>query len=468
MSSIKFNADEQKIYDKYSNLTFPRHTSYPAAPFWQDYTNAQRDAALTKFVKPSDNVGIYIHIPFCRQLCNYCGCTREIHGDEQRAKKDPSDDFLEGLKKELASVASTTGTKTINQFHLGGGTPTFLTPTQLQELVEMVDQHFPRSEHCEVSIELDPRVTTDEHLKTIAALGFNRVSLGVQDFDHKVQVAINRIQPFELVRDFVSKIRANGINAINFDLIYGLPFQTLESIADTISKTAKLAPDRIAFYRLAMIPNLFKWQKLFKPEDMPDPNTVLQMQLDAIGLFAEQNYEFLGLDHFAKADDALSIAHKNGKMQRTFQGMTTGKQINTVGLGPSAISILNGAFYQNEKSVNSWTEAVSNGTNTIRGLNLTDDDLFRKEVLQDLYGYGVLDYAKYKSNFGIDFPEYFSKEWPNILRLRDEGVLKIESDRISLSDLLGRVLVRVAASALDPYLPPSILDTGMVGSSSKI
>jgi oxygen-independent coproporphyrinogen III oxidase len=459
---------ERELFLSYSNINLPRHTSYPIAPVWKQFSEGDKVSAIRSNINIDSEIGLYVHVPFCKQLCNYCGCTREIIPDESRVKADPSAKFIEGIDLELKAVSEQIKNQELTQLHFGGGTPTFLTPSDFQKLMDVINKYFKMKEGAEISVELDPRVTSDEHLEVLAAIGVNRVSLGVQDFDPKVQKAINRIQSFEMVDGFVKKIRKAGIAGVNFDLIYGLPFQTQESIEETLRRTVEISPDRIAFYKLALIPTLFKWQKLFKPSDLPLNEEALAMQLNAISFFGENGYEFLGLDHFAKKTDSLAIANRNGKMQRTFQGMTTHKNINTIGVGPSAISIFNKSYFQNEKSFKAWLQLLESGENTQKGLNLTKDDFLRKEILQKLYGSGTIDPNKIENDFEINFKDYFKNEIKNLKRLEGEGIVKLSDNNISLNGTIGRLLVRVVASVFDAYMPKDVLDHGLKGFASKI
>jgi oxygen-independent coproporphyrinogen-3 oxidase len=345
--------------------------------------------------------------------------------------------------------------------HLGGGSPTFLTAAQLERLWGILGRHFFPSPDAEVAVEIDPRITGWEQLRVLRGLGFNRVSVGVQDFAERVQRAVNRVQPFERVREVVGWCRELGFASVNFDLIYGLPFQTAESMADTLDKTLALAPDRIAFYRLAVIPDMFRWQRTFAAADLPAGNLALELNLLAISRFTEAGYRFIGLDHFARPDEALSRAHATGALHRNFQGMTTGKDLDLIGLGPSAISQLAGAFAQNDWTSAGWRRRVEGGPATVRGLRLSEDDRLRRELLQQLYGYGAIDRHVLEARFGIAFADYFAPELGRLARLEAEGLVTTEADQIRLTEPLGRLLVRAVAAVFDRYLPPDAYRTGL-------
>lgn len=263
--------------------------------------------------------------------------------------------------------------------------------------------------------------------------------------------------------------RELGFGSINFDMIYGLPFQTLDNLADTLDKTIALSPDRIAFYRLAVIPEIFRWQNVFKPNDLPDGDLPLDLNLLAIQRFQEAGYEFLGLDHFAKPNEALAQACKEQSMQRNFQGMTTGKELDLVGLGPSAISQLDTAFAQNQKASVDWQSAVGQDLATERGLRLSHDDRIRREMMQQLYGYGVIVKAALEKRFGMVFDDYFADELLRLADLVSQGLVVLKSDEIRLTVPLGRLLVRVVAAVFDAYLPADAYRTGLPAHlSSKV
>jgi oxygen-independent coproporphyrinogen-3 oxidase len=314
---------------------------------------------------------------------------------------------------------------------------------------------------AEIAAEIDPRVTTRAHLEALRGLGFNRVSLGIQDFDPRVQKAVNREQPFELVERVVRWCRELGFASINFDLIYALPFQTLEGMADTLEKTLALAPDRVAFYRLAVIPEIFRCQNVFRPADLPAGDLPLELNLLAINRFREAGYEFIGLDHFAKPDEELARARRHGSLRRTFQGMTTGKELDVIGLGPSAISQLDGAYAQNDKATADWQAAVAEDFATARGLRLSDDDRLRRELMQQLYGHGVIDKPSLGERFGIAFEDYFADELGRLRELIDEGIAEHDDGAVRLTEPLGRLLVRVVAAVFDRYLPPTAFREGL-------
>jgi oxygen-independent coproporphyrinogen-3 oxidase len=453
---------ERNTYRRYATLALPRHTSYPVAPVWvTDYGPQDFMEDLAQTSRQRRPLSVYVHIPFCERLCYYCACTKEIVSPSKRAAADPGDALLDGLEIESGRLAAASGTGEVCQLHLGGGSPTFLLPGQLRRLCSLLHRRFNIAADAEKAVELDPRTTTYEQLQILREWGFNRVSVGVQDFDPAVQNAVQRVQPFSLVQRLVDWCRALGFASINFDLIYGLPFQTLASMADTLDKTLALTPDRVAFYRLAVIPDMFRWQKVFRRQDLPSGDLPLELNLLAINRFLDAGYEFIGLDHFARPDEALARANREGTLRRTFQGMTTGKGLEVLGLGPSAISLLDRAFAQNVKTTAAWSKAVAAGLATERGLRLATDDCIRRELLNDLYGHGVITRHALESRYGISFNEYFADELRRVDELAADGLVLVEPEVLRLTSPLGSLLVRVVAAVFDKYLPATAYRDGL-------
>jgi oxygen-independent coproporphyrinogen-3 oxidase len=463
------SAGERDTYRRYAGLALPRHTSYPIAPVWRtDYGPRDFRADLLRSAEQSRPLSLYVHVPFCERLCYYCACTKEIVPADRRRENDPGEPFLAGLEHEAGRFADLIGGAAVHQVHLGGGSPTFLTATQLQRLWAILSGRFALAPDAEVAVEVDPRITSCEQLQTLRTLGFNRVSLGVQDFAAVVQRAVNRVQPFELVEQMVGWCRQLGFASINFDLIYGLPFQTTETMAATLEQVIALAPDRIAFYRLAVIPEIFRWQNVFRRADLPAGELSLELNLLAINRFAEAGYEFIGLDHFARPEEGLARARAAGTLQRNFQGMTTGKELDLLGLGPSAISQLDDAYAQNTHTSTAWAEAVGRDFATERGLRLSADDRIRREVMQQLYGYGSIAKRPMEERFGIAFDDYFSDEASRLRELSDQGLVALEADAVRLTAPLGRLLARVVGAVFDRYLPRDAFREGLSAHASKV
>lgn len=318
-------------------------------------------------------------------------------------------------------------------------------------MMEEIYAHFQLAENPEISVEVDPRVTTIDHLEVLKKQHFNRISLGVQDFDLKVQKAVNRVQSFSLVKALVEECRKRNFS-INFDLIYGLPYQTKESMTETIEQVLQLSPDRIAFYRLAMIPEMFRWQKSFERHDLPEENKLLEINLLAIKTFSRSGYHFIGLDHFAKENDSLTQAYKKGTLRRNFQGMTTYNDLEILGIGPSSISQFKSSYIQRTKDNKNWLEANDANFLFEKFCIFTEDDLIRKEVISNIYCYGSVDKKALEKKFNISFEEYFLKEKNTIQQLKTEGILEEKEGTLVLKGLLGRLLVRAVAACFDAYL----------------
>lgn len=462
MDRTCLTTDERAVYRQYARLALPRHTSYPIASMWRDdYRPADFRTDLAESPGPRRPLSVYVHVPFCERLCYYCACTKEIVPAQKRLAQDPGPTFLDGIEAEASRLAECLGPRECHQVHLGGGSPTFLSAQELERLWQTLTKHFTVAPQAEIAVEIDPRITTHEQLATLRGLGFNRISLGVQDFAPAVQRAVNRLQPPEIVARAVDWCRALGFVSINFDLIYGLPFQTLESMADTLDRTIALAPDRIAFYRLAVIPEMFRWQNVFRPDDLPAGDLPLDLNLLAIQRFQEAGYEFIGLDHFARPTESLANARREQSLHRNFQGMTTGKDLDLIGLGPSAISQLDHAFAQNLKTSGEWRKALDQDLATERGVRLSGDDRLRREVLQQLYGYGAIRKADLENRFGIAFDAYFASELTKLHQLAEQGLVSLRSDAVCLTAPLGRLLARVVAAVFDAYLPADAFRKGL-------
>jgi oxygen-independent coproporphyrinogen-3 oxidase len=459
---------ERETYRRYARLALPRHTSYPIAAVWKpDYGPRELAEDLEQARQEDRPLSLYVHVPFCESLCYSCACTKEIVTPKQHRNADPGEALLAGLEREADHFVHAAGAREVRQVHLGGGSPTFLHPEQLDRLGRLLQARFPIAPDAEISAEIDPRITTFEHLETLRRLGFNRLSLGVQDFDQRVQKAVHRVQPFEVVERCVRQARALGFGSINFDLLYGLPFQTIGSMADTLEKTVALAPDRIAFYRLAVLPEMFRWQRAFRPDDLPAGDLPLELNLLAVNRFLAAGYEFIGLDHFARPDEGLARARREGSLRRSFQGMTTGRALDLLGLGPSAITELDRAYSQNAKTTSGWNQATALGLATERGLRLVTEDRLRREALQQLYCHGVIEGETLGRSFGIDFHEHFRVEQEALARLSEEGLVEIEGGTVRLTEPLGRLLVRVVAAVFDRYLPPDAYRNGLPAQQSS-
>jgi oxygen-independent coproporphyrinogen-3 oxidase len=429
----------------------PRYTSYPTA---DRFVEAFGESTLGEWLAKRNIGGInqplsvYVHLPFCESICYYCGCNKVVTRDHNRSAK-----YIKYLDKELALLAPRLGTEpTIAQLHWGGGTPTFLPREEMRALMQMLDARFRRASDFECAIEVDPRHAPEGTMAFLAGLGFNRVSLGVQDFDPAVQKAVHRIQPEELTRRVVAEARAAGFRSVNFDLIYGLPKQTLDSFNATLDKVIALDPDRIALYSYAHLPTVFKPQRRILDAELPSAETKLQILTLAIGRLTRAGYLYIGMDHFARPDDELAVAQRRGRLQRNFQGYSTRPESDLVGLGISAIGRIGPTYYQNEKRLDDYTAALDAGHLPVaRGLELSHDDLVRRAVIQALACHFRLSIESIEDAYLVDFRDYFARELADLARLQEEGLVDVTAEWITVTPR-GRLLVRVVCMVFDRYL----------------
>ncbi len=434
----------------------PRYTSYPTAPVWKENFGVDQfktelaggAAEAVSLAGEGDGLSLYVHVPFCRSLCHFCACNKIITSNAELPQR-----FLDTIEREVAAVREATGPRTASQQHWGGGTPTYLSPDQLTRLFRIVTDAFPMRAGAEISIEVDPRVTTDEHVAALRECGFNRISMGVQDVDPVVQQAIHRIQPVEQTRHLVEVSRAAGFSGVNFDLIYGLPYQTEESFARTLEQVLELAPDRIALYSYAHVTWLAKQQRGFERKDLPGPSTKLRIMLDAIESFLDAGYRFIGLDHFAKPEDELSEALVDRTLRRNFMGHTTQAGVDLIGFGPSAISELRASYAQSHRKLEDWQNAVrEHGLATMRGHQLTRDDIERRWVIGRLMCHGELRADEFEVIFDHSFASRFARELQQLVPFAADTLVELAPDGSIVVAPLGRLLVRNIAMVFDAYL----------------
>lgn len=429
----------------------PRYTSYPTADRFdtgftvQDYAHylEQRNAATNK-----PPLSLYIHIPFCASLCYYCACNKVITKDRSKSAI-----YLSYLEKELRLVKQhLSARETVSQLHLGGGTPTFLSHDEMRGLMAMLRTHFDFSEDAEISIEIDPRTVTPETLNLLAELGFNRTSLGVQDFDAQVQTAVHRIQPFEMVEKCINESRAAGFQSINFDLIYGLPKQNLESFSRTLDQVIALSPARIALYNYAHLPTRFKPQRRINEADLPSAEQRLQIFLMSLRRLLDEGYVYIGLDHFAKPDDSLALAMKDRSLHRNFQGYTTRADCDLIALGLSAIGKIGASYVQNSRSLEDYYAMLDQDVLPVeKGIHLNADDLLRREMIMALMCCNPLNVADIEAQFGIRFKEYFAEELKRLNAYADEGLMELTPEMVRVT-AKGRMFVRAYSMVFDQYL----------------
>jgi len=430
----------------------PRYTSYPTAPVWSEaYGPDELRAELgRRDVEPADGLSLYVHVPFCDALCHFCACNKLITRNHGLAAG-----YLDAVARELAAVREALAVpRPATQQHWGGGTPTWLAPDELRALHRSVTDAFPMAPGAELSIEVDPRVTSAGHVEALRECGFNRLSMGVQDFDPRVQEAVHRIQTATATGALVRQARDAGFASVNFDLIYGLPYQTEASFAATLDGVLDLAPDRLALYSYAHVTWLAKQQRGFERKDLPDAQTKLRILLLAIRRLLAAGYRFIGLDHFARPEDELSRALADRTLRRNFMGHTTQAGVDLLGFGPSAISELRGAYAQSEREVPAWEAAVrAGGLATRRGHALSPDDRERRWAIGRILCHGELRASEFAAEFGRPFAEVYAAELRALEPAAADGLVAIGPDASLRVTPLGRLLVRNLAMAFDAYLP---------------
>jgi len=433
------------------DVSGPRYTSYPTA----DRFVEAFDAAAYRTWLARRTIGgigralsLYFHLPFCNTICYYCACNKIITKDHGRSAK-----YLKYLGKEMALQAEALdGPRDVIQLHWGGGTPTFLSHDEMRRLMEMTRQHFKMLPDGEYSIEVDPRKVDRETVKLLAELGFNRMSIGVQDFDPRVQQAVNRIQSLEETRVVIEAAREFGFKGISVDLIYGLPKQNVISFNHTLDEIIKLSPDRLSIYNYAHLPNLAKPQRRIHEHDLPSPDVKLQIVQLAIRRLTDAGYVFIGMDHFAKPDDELAVAQRQGRLHRNFQGYSTHAEADLLAFGVSAIGKVGPTYCQNYRTLDEYYDALDQGRLPVmRGIELTADDLLRRSIIQALMCHFELSIESIEIAHLIDFKSYFAAELKDLAEMEAAGLLSIDDQWITVEPK-GRILVRVIAMVFDKYL----------------
>jgi oxygen-independent coproporphyrinogen-3 oxidase len=430
------------------NRPGPRYTSYPTAPVWNDsFGPDDLERVHEEAERARSPVSLYMHIPFCESLCLFCACSVIIQKDKRVAPP-----YLSILKQEMERVSrSVSKNREVVQFHWGGGTPTYLAPEQIEDLFGAVRARFTFAADAEIGIEVDPRVTSREHLETLRRLGFNRLSMGIQDFHGEVQKAIHRIQPFELTRDLLFAARELGFDSINVDLIYGLPYQSPERFDHTVDQILQLAPDRVALFSYAHVPWLKKQQGSFAAH-LPEGMQKFEIFRTGLLKFLEAGYLYIGMDHFAKPEDELAISQQKRTLHRNFQGYTTKAGADLYGMGVTAISGIQNAYAQNHRELAAWEKSVGErGIATMRGYRLSEDDRLRRAVISRLLCHTVVVKEEIAREFGIDFDRYFADELARLEASREDGLVLLGPGEIRTT-WLGRIFIRNLAMVFDPYL----------------
>lgn len=429
----------------------PRYTSYPTADRFVEAFNAESYAhwvAKREIGGVSRPLSLYIHIPFCNTLCFYCACNKVITKDRSK-----SAEYVRYLLKEMAMQAALLGpNQVVEQLHFGGGTPTFLSDAELREVMAAIRRHFRLIDDGEYSIEIDPRKVSDATIALLGQLGFNRISLGVQDFDDAVQHAVNRIQSESETVGVMRAARANGFKSISIDLIYGLPKQTLEGFATTLERVIAADPDRLSIYNYAHMPTVFKPQRRIHEADLPAPQVKLDILNMAVEKLTGAGYVYIGMDHFAKPEDELAVAQRQGRLHRNFQGYSTHSDCDLVALGVSAIGKIGPTYSQNFRDLENYYDALDHDTLPImRGLELNADDLVRRAIIQALMCHFELSKESFNVAYLIDFDRYFALEMPELEDYAREGLLELSPQWITVTPK-GRMLIRNICMVFDKYL----------------
>ncbi|NLS13678.1 oxygen-independent coproporphyrinogen III oxidase [Vibrio sp. SM6] len=436
---------DQAVLDKY-NYSGPRYTSYPTAlEFHEAFTIADYDMACTQY--PERPLSLYVHIPFCHQLCYYCGCNKVITRHSHKA-----DDYLDVLEHEIRQRASLLQGRHVTQLHFGGGTPTFLNEGQISRLMRLLRSEFEFAHDAEISIEVDPReieLTVLDHLRKE---GFNRLSIGVQDFNKDVQRLVNREQDEDFIIAMVARAKQLGFRSTNLDLIYGLPKQTTASFAQTLEQVLVMQPGRLSIFNYAHMPQLFAAQRKIKDEDLPQAHEKMAILQDTIATLTHAGYQFIGMDHFALPQDELAVAQREGKLHRNFQGYTTQGECDLVGFGVSAISMIGDVYAQNQKELKKYYAQVNDLRHALwKGVALDRDDLIRREVIKQLICNFKLDIRAIETQFSISFEKYFAEDLALLQTFIRDDLVRLDDSAIVVT-LRGRLLIRNICMCFDRYL----------------
>ena len=436
---------DQAILDKY-NYSGPRYTSYPTAlEFHEAFTVSDYDMACTQY--PERPLSLYIHIPFCHKLCYYCGCNKVITRHAHKA-----DEYLDVLEQEIRTRAALLQGREVTQLHFGGGTPTFLTKAQITRLMLILRDEFNFTADAEISIEVDPREIELDVLDHLRSEGFNRLSIGVQDFNKEVQKLVNREQDEEFIIAMVQRAKELGFRSTNLDLIYGLPKQTQALFAETLKQVLEMKPGRLSVFNYAHMPQLFAAQRKIKDEDLPEPKEKMAILQDTIETLTGAGYQFIGMDHFALPEDELAVAQREGILHRNFQGYTTQGEADLVGFGVSAISMVGDAYAQNQKELKKYYAQVNDLRHALwKGVALDSDDLLRREVIKQLICNFKLDKTMIESEFSVNFNRYFKEDLVLLQTFVNDELVEVDDKEIRVT-LCGRLLIRNICMCFDKYL----------------
>ncbi|MGF1802039.1 oxygen-independent coproporphyrinogen III oxidase [Vibrio gigantis] len=436
---------DQEILNKY-NYSGPRYTSYPTAlEFHEAFTVADYDMACTQY--PERPLSLYVHIPFCHKLCYYCGCNKVITRHSHKA-----DEYLDVIEHEIRQRASLLNGREVTQLHFGGGTPTFLTKAQITRLMMILRDEFNFTADAEISIEVDPREIELDVLDHLRNEGFNRLSIGVQDFNKEVQKLVNREQDEEFIIAMVQRAKELGFRSTNLDLIYGLPKQTQALFAETLKQVLEMKPGRLSVFNYAHMPQLFAAQRKIKDEDLPEAKEKMAILQDTIEALTGAGYQFIGMDHFALPEDELAVAQREGILHRNFQGYTTQGEADLIGFGVSAISMVGDAYAQNQKELKKYYAQVNDLRHALwKGVVLDSDDLLRREVIKQLICNFKLDKTMIESEFSVNFNRYFKEDLELLQTFINDDLVEVDDKEIRVT-LRGRLLIRNICMCFDKYL----------------
>ncbi len=451
MAPLKTKIDvDVELLKKYDQPG-PRYTSYPTAPYFHTGVGAAeylQHIKIDDVQKSQEGLSLYFHIPFCDTLCYFCGCNMMVTRNREKIAY-----YLNYLIKEMELMRPHINpARKIKQLHWGGGTPTHLKPDEIRRLGFAIRDLFGFADDAELSVEIDPRELTKEHMQALREVGFNRCSMGVQDFNPKIQKAVNRIQPESITRQTVDWARELGFHSVNIDLMYGLPFQTVASFEETLDKILDIDPDRLAVFNYAHLPQIFKHQNLIKKEWLPSPEEKLRILKLTIEKLTDSRYVYIGMDHFAKPDDELTIAMNEGTLYRNFQGYSTHAGLNVLAFGITSISMLSDMYVQNVKKLNDYYERIDQGQLPVfRGVILNEDDILRREVITELMCNFRLQKEKIEMKYGIDFDEYFAASLQKLIPFEKDGLIELGTQVLKVTTA-GRLLIRNIAMQFDAYL----------------
>ena len=443
---------DQELIEKY-DYAGPRYTSYPTAPQFHEGFGAEQYRQVAADTNASGSpLSLYFHIPFCDTVCYYCACNKVVTKDRGQAQP-----YLQSLYREIAMQGELFDrSRKVEQLHWGGGTPTFISHDEMRELMRVTGEHFNLADDDsgEYSIEVDPREANADTIALLREIGFNRMSLGVQDFDPRVQRAVNRIQSEEQTLAVLQAARDEGFRSISIDLIYGLSFQSVESFARTLDRIIEVGPDRLSVFNYAHLPERFMPQRRIKDEDLPSPEEKLDILNMTIDHLTAAGYVFIGMDHFARPDDELAIAQRDGTLYRNFQGYSTHSECDLVAIGVTSIGMVGSTYSQNARTIDEYTKEIDAGKLPIfRGIELSEDDLLRRDVITRLICHFQLDFSSVEQRWGIKFSDYFAADLGRLAAMQQDGLLDMDDSGIRVLPR-GRLLIRNICMEFDKYLPP--------------